>query len=117
MISLVELTKDAQSLNRMFKVQVILVTDRKHNKTEIINEIRGVEGVVYIKVRQNQNVIDRGDENSEYTLVEIKYIATKNTPITAIKNIKLKATKGDEEQKRILGLRSIYIIEKSIIGL
>jgi len=31
-------------------VQVILVTDRKHNKTEIINEIRGVEGVVYIKV-------------------------------------------------------------------
>lgn len=117
MISLVELTKDAQSLNKMFKVQVILVTDRKHNKTEIINEIRGVEGVVYIKVRQNQNVIDRGDENSEYTLLEIKYIATKSTPVTGIKNIKNKATKGDEEQKRILGLRSMYIIEKSIIGL
>ena len=115
MISLIELTKDAQSLNKMFKVQVILVTDRKHNKTEIINEIRGVEGVVYIKVRQNQNVIDRGDENSEYTLLEIKYMATKNTPVTAIKSIKNKATKGDEEQKRILGLRSMYIIERSII--
>ena len=115
MISLLELTKDAQTLNKMFKVQVILVTDRKHNKTEIINEIRGVEGVVYIKVRQNQNVIDRGDENSEYTLLEIKYMATKNTPATAIKAIKLKATKGDEEQKRILGLRNVYIIERTIV--
>jgi hypothetical protein len=115
MISLVELTKDAASLNRMFKVQVILVTDRKHNKTETINELRGVEGVVYVKVRQNQNIIDRGDENSEYTLLEIKYMATKNTPVSAIKMVKQKATKGDSEQKRILGLRSFYIIEKSIV--
>ena len=115
MISLLELTKDVNSLNRMFKAQVILVSDRKHNKTEIINELRGVEGVVYIKVRQNQNIIDRGDENSEYTLLEIKYMATKNTPVTAIKVIKQKATKGDEEQKRILGLRSMYIVERSIV--
>lgn len=113
-MKLTHILESSVNLNKLFYAKIIMVSDPTINKTEIINEIRGVEGVVFIKVRQNELVAGKGDELNEYTLLEMKFISNKDTPETTLEKIKRKCFAGDTNVKRILGLKKLHIVKRTI---
>jgi len=102
------------SLNALFFIKCIVATDRKVNKTDILNQLRGVEGIVYIKVRQDERVDAKTSDTTEYTLLELKFIANKEAPKKTIESIKGKALKGDDNQKRIIGFKAMYLVNNTL---
>jgi hypothetical protein len=113
-MKLTHILERSVNLNKLFLVKIIMVSDPSVNKTEIINELRGVQGVVFIKVRQNELVAGKGDDLNEYTLLEMKFISNKDTPEATLESIKKKSFTGDEGVKKILGLKKLYTIKRTI---
>ena len=111
---LVEISDKHKALNRLYIGKVVLASDPKMNKTDIINQIRGVEGVVFVKVRQDSHVSGRGDKTTEYTLLEIKLLTGLTSPIEALKLIRGRVFQGDNQQKKILGVKGFYILDKTV---
>ena len=60
------------------------------NKIEVYNRIRALQGVVVVTVEQNQFLRSKSDEKTEYSLLHLKYIVSKD-PVEAINSIKMDA--------------------------
>jgi len=84
MTSLMNLLLEALSI---FEVEVLIKTEKDSNKVDIYNEIRGINGVVVVKVEQNTYLNTLITDKTEYTLLHMKYLV-KTDPIEDIKAIK-----------------------------
>ena len=75
-----------EALN-LFEIEVLIKTDTRFNKVDIYNELRGVKGVVVVKIEQNSYLDSKSTDRFEYSLLHIKYLVS-STPQEEIDEIK-----------------------------
>jgi hypothetical protein len=89
-------------------MQVIIKMERKTgNATEAYNQVRGIKGIIVVKVINNDKLESLSDANYDYALLEIKFI-NDGTPQETIQIIKQAALK-------INGLVKFFPREKSLV--
>jgi hypothetical protein len=86
MIKLQNLLLESLSI---YEIEVMIKVERQSNKVDIYNEIRGIEGVVVVKVEQNTYLNTLTTDQTEYALLHMKYIVRKD-PKESISEIKRK---------------------------
>jgi hypothetical protein len=87
MIKLTNLLLESLSI---YEIEVLIKTDRNSNKVDIYNSIRGIEGVVVVKVEQNNYLSTLTSDKAEYALLHMKYLVHTD-PVEDIKIIKQKS--------------------------
>ena len=92
MIKLTNLLLEALSI---YQIEVMIKVERQANKVDIYNEIRAIEGVVVVKVEQNNYLNTLITNQTEYSLLHMKYLVY-NDPIDSIKEIKKRAMVSDK---------------------
>jgi hypothetical protein len=92
MIKLTNLLLEALSI---YEIEVMIKVERQSNKVDIYNEIRAIEGVVVVKVEQNNYLNTLITNQTEYSLLHMKYLVY-NDPIDSIKEIKKRAMVSDK---------------------
>jgi len=92
MIKLQNLLLEALSI---YEIEVMIKVERQANKVDIYNEIRAIEGVVVVKVEQNNYLNTLITDQTEYSLLHMKYLVY-NDPIEAVKEIKKRAMISDK---------------------
>jgi hypothetical protein len=92
MIKLQNLLLEALSI---YEIEVMIKVERQANKVDIYNEIRAIEGVVVVKVEQNNYLNTLITDQTEYSLLHMKYLVY-NDPIDSIKEIKKRAMVSDK---------------------
>jgi hypothetical protein len=93
MIKLVNILNENQLLLEslsIYQIEILIKVERQANKVDIYNEIRAIDGVIVVKVEQNLYLNTLISENTEYSLLYMKYLV-RNEPIEAIKEIKSRA--------------------------
>jgi hypothetical protein len=84
MIKLIDILTEALVL---FKIEVLIKTSTTENQVYIYNEIRGIKDIVVVTVEQNDFLKSKSNDNYQYALLKLKYLALKE-PKEAIKGIK-----------------------------
>ena len=74
----------------IFYCEILVKSTVNVNKVFIYNEIRGLKNVVVVEVEKNEWLNTQGDDESEYSLLKIKYIS-RSKPEDDIKEIMLDA--------------------------
>lgn len=74
----------------IYEIEVMIKVERQANKVDIYNEIRGIDGVVVVKVEQNTYLNTLITDQTEYALLHMKYIVRKD-PREEITEIKKRA--------------------------
>ena len=87
MIKLTNLILESLSL---YEIEVLIKTEKDSNKVDIYNSLRGIEGVVVIKVEYNSYLDTLISDKTEYSLLHMKYLVHTD-PIEDIKFIKRRA--------------------------
>jgi hypothetical protein len=74
----------------LYKIEVLIKTSSSENQVFVYNEIRGLTGVVVVTVEQNDFLKSKSNEQHQYALLKMKYLATEE-PKEAINKIKTDA--------------------------
>ena len=93
----------------LYKCYAIVKTDKGINKTDILNAIRGIEGVVTTDVDKKHSskfLISPPESTHEKTLISIKFLVL-GTPEEEIEKIKA-------DSLHIKGLQQFLTIKRSI---
>jgi hypothetical protein len=75
-----------------FFVQIIIKMKNDFNFTEIYNQVRGIDGVIVVKVVDNDKLDSASNNLYNYSLLETKFLSRGNA-LDTIKNIKHEALK------------------------
>jgi hypothetical protein len=87
MIKLQNLLLESLSI---YEIEVMIKVERQANKVDIYNEIRGIDGVVVVKVEQNNYLNTLITDQTEYSLLHMKFIVRKE-PKDELAEIKRRA--------------------------
>jgi hypothetical protein len=122
MIKLVEILesiyKKKDSAKKSFKtydIKVMVKTDKRINKNEVEERIRGIEGVTIVKSIESQKLDNLSDRNSKYNydLYDIKFV-TNSDPKQKIDSIKDDILHSKDNSVKIKGVASISPDYKTI---
>ena len=122
MIKLVEILesiyKKKDSAKKSFKtydIKVKVKTDKRINKNEVEERIRGIEGVTIVKSIESQKLDNLSDRNSKYNydLYDIKFV-TNSDPKQKIDSIKDDIPHSKDNSVKIKGVASISPDYKTI---
>ena len=101
--------KEAKGSTKGYLYQIIvrMITDRKRNKSEIINDLRSIKDVTVVSVIPGQNFALQRTALKEKTMIKIKFNPG-SSPLSKIKEIKAAAfgrsTSGGCSHSKIDGL-------------
>lgn len=71
----------------VYSMEVLIKSDIRENKVEIVNQIRALVGVIVVNVIHSEYLERQKSNLSEYSLLKMKYIV-KSTPDEEIKKIR-----------------------------
>jgi hypothetical protein len=93
---------------KTFDIKVIVKTDKKINRNEVEERIRGIEGVTIVKSIESQRLDNLSKKNTKYNydLYDIKFV-TNSDPKTKIDAIKDDILHSDDNSVKIRGVASI----------
>jgi hypothetical protein len=108
MIKLTNLLLEALSI---YEIEVMIKVERQSNKVDIYNEIRAIEGVVVVKVEQNTYLNTLTTDQTEYSLLHMKYLVYTD-PVEDIKEIKKRAMVSDKISGLLKFIPRLKTLEK-----
>ena len=87
-----DLLKEAKGSTKgyIYEVVVRMVTDRKRNKSEIVNDLRSIKDVTVVSIIPGQNFALQRTKTKEKTMIKIKF-APGGSPRRKVKQIKAAA--------------------------
>lgn len=74
----------------LYKIEVLIKSSTDENQVFVYNEIRGLKDVVVVTVEQNDFLKTKSNENFQFALLKMKFLATSD-PKESINKIKTDA--------------------------